>query len=228
MNKTVVGISLLVLLIIGSFLWKPSKPVQPSDAPKEEQMGAKPTNEVRGSETQGKTYSQPPVMSIDTAKSYTAVLSTSKGEMRVVLNAKEAPVTVNNFVFLSRDGYYTDTPFHRIIKGFMIQGGDPTGTGRGGPGYKFNDEPITADYKKGTIAMANSGPNTNGSQFFLMHADYPLPKNYVIFGAIDPKDTESLKTLDALATVPVTDNGMGEESKPVEKVTLKSVTIEEK
>lgn len=174
-----------------------------------------------------KQYSQPPAISIDTAKTYTATITTSKGTMKVAFFPKDTPKTVNNFVFLAREGFYNDTVFHRIIKGFMIQGGDPRGNGTGGPGYKFDDEPVTREYTRGTIAMANSGPNTNGSQFFLMHADYALPKNYVIFGAIDPSDTESLKTLDAIAETPVGESGMGEQSKPLEQVTIASVTIEE-
>jgi cyclophilin family peptidyl-prolyl cis-trans isomerase len=110
----------------------------------------------------------------------------------------------------------------------MIQGGDPKGDGTGGPGYRFADEKISRDYKKGTIAMANAGPDTNGSQFFVMHSDYPLPKNYVIFGSIVEGDAESFKTLDAIATTPTSLSMMGEQSKPVDAVTVESVTIEEK
>lgn len=175
-----------------------------------------------------KSYTNPPAMSIDTSKTYVATLTTNKGVMKVALFAKEAPVTVNNFVFLATEKFYDDTVFHRIIKGFMIQGGDPMGNGMGNPGYKFNDEPVTRDYKRGTLAMANSGANTNGSQFFIMHADYGLPKNYVIFGQIDAEDSASLATLDAIATVPVGMSGSGEQSKPLEPVTLQSVTIESK
>ena len=174
-----------------------------------------------------KQYASPPEMSINPAKPYTATLTTDKGAMVVRLNAKDAPITVNNFVFLAREGFYGNTIFHRIIKGFMIQGGDPLGTGTGGPGYRFADEPITRDYTRGTIAMANSGPNTNGSQFFIMHENYALPKNYVIFGAIDPTDTASLVTLDAIAASPATDNGMGETSKPVTPTVLQSITVKE-
>ena len=137
-----------------------------------------------------KTYTNPPAMTIAVDKTYTATIKTSKGVMKLVLYPKDAPNTVNNFVFLAREGFYNSTVFHRIIKGFMIQGGDPKGDGTGGPGYRFADEKITRDYTKGTIAMANAGPNTNGSQFFVMHADYPLPKNYVIFGGINSGDTE--------------------------------------
>lgn len=175
-----------------------------------------------------KSYSSPPPLTIDKSKTYLATLSTSQGELVVELFPKVAPNAVNNFIFLAREHYYDNTPFHRIIKGFMIQGGDPTGTGRGDPGYKFTDEKITRDYKRGTIAMANSGPNTNGSQFFIMHQDYNLPKNYVIFGGVPDNNSKSLQTLDAIASVSVVDNGMGESSSPKSPVILKSVTIEEK
>jgi cyclophilin family peptidyl-prolyl cis-trans isomerase len=174
-----------------------------------------------------KTYTSPPPMTINPDKTYTATIVTDKGTMVVRLFAKDTPVTVNNFVFLAREGFYANTTFHRIIKGFMIQGGDPLGKGTGGPGYKFEDEPVTRDYTRGTIAMANSGPNTNGSQFFIMHKDYPLPKQYVIFGAVDPSDTTSLATLDAIADTPVTDNGMGETSKPSVATVLQSISIKE-
>jgi cyclophilin family peptidyl-prolyl cis-trans isomerase len=174
-----------------------------------------------------KVYNAPPAMKIDTAKTYSAELVTSKGTMKVSLFAKDAPVTVNNFVFLAREGFYGNTVFHRIIRGFMIQGGDPKGDGTGGPGYRFNDEPVTRDYTRGTIAMANAGPNTNGSQFFIMHADYQLPKNYVIFGSIDVSDSASLATLDAIATTPVGQSPSGEASSPLTPVTLTSVTITE-
>lgn len=171
-----------------------------------------------------KQYPEAPTMTIDKNKTYTATMETTKGTMTFNLLAKETPVAVNNFVFLSREGFYTNTKFHRILSGFMVQGGDPLGNGRGGPGYKFNDEPITREYKKGTLAMANSGPNTNGSQFFIIHKDYPLSKNYVIFGEI----VNGLDVLDMIAGTPVVDNGMGETSKPTEEVLIKSITIEEK
>ena len=107
-----------------------------------------------------------------------------KGRHKAELFAKDAPATVNNFVFLAREGFYTNVKFHRIIAGFMVQTGDPTGTGTGGPGYRFKDEPVTRKYSRGTLAMANAGPNTNGSQFFIMHADYALQPNYTIFGQV--------------------------------------------
>lgn len=161
-------------------------------------------------------------------KMVTATLTTDKGTMTVRLFGDETPNTVNNFETLARRGFYNNTVFHRVMKGFMIQGGDPKGDGTGGPGYTFADEKITRDYTRGTIAMANSGPNTNGSQFFIMHADYALPKQYVIFGTIDASDSASLATLDAIANAPVVDSGTGEISKPVTPTVLQLINIEEK
>ena len=111
------------------------------------------------------------------------VIKTNKGDIHLDLNPAEAPLTVNNFVVLARDGYYDGVTFHRVVPRFVIQGGDPTGTGSGGPGYNFKDEAVTRPYKAGTVAMANAGPNTNGSQFFICLEDQPgLPPNYTIFG----------------------------------------------
>ncbi len=169
----------------------------------------------------GKQYPAAPAMSIDAAKKYVATLHTEKGDIEIELAAAATPITVNNFVFLAREKYYDGVIFHRTIPGFMIQGGDPTGTGMGGPGYKFEDEPFTGQYKRGTVAMANAGPDTNGSQFFIMHADYPLPPNYVIFGQV----TKGLEAVDAIATAP-TETG-GEGSKPITPVKITSVDIVE-
>ncbi len=167
-----------------------------------------------------KQYSKPS-MKIDVNKKYIALLKTSKGDVEIELNATATPVTVNNFVYLAGKKYYDNTIFHRVIKGFMIQGGDPTGTGRGNPGYQFNDDPITENYTRGTIAMANAGPNTNGSQFFIMHKDYDLPKNYVIFGHV----IKGIEVIDKIAESKVEASEMGEPSKPVEPIKLLSVTI---
>jgi peptidyl-prolyl cis-trans isomerase B (cyclophilin B) len=135
-----------------------------------------------------KQYDAPPKMTIDVNKKYSAVIDTSKGKIVVDLFAKDAPKTVNNFVFLAREGFYNGTVFHRVIPDFMIQGGDPTGTGRGNPGYRFEDEvgPENLNvFKTGTLAMANSGPNTNGSQFFITHkpTEWLLGK-HTIFGQV--------------------------------------------
>lgn len=174
------------------------------------------------SPTPSQTMTQPETI-FDQSKTYTAQVQTTAGELTIELSSK-TPITSNNFVSLAEKGYYNNTIFHRVISGFMIQGGDPTGTGTGGPGYKFNDEPFEGEYTRGTVAMANAGPNTNGSQFFIMHADYPLPKNYVIFGKV----TSGLETIDKIATAPVSVSSMGERSKPVEPVKITSVTITKK
>jgi cyclophilin family peptidyl-prolyl cis-trans isomerase len=157
-------------------------------------------------------------MSIDPKKSYTATIETSAGTMTADLFPGDAPATVNNFVFLAKDDYYNDVIFHRVIPGFMIQGGDPTGTGRGGPGYKFNDEPVKRKYDRGILAMANAGPNTNGSQFFIMHADYGLPPNYTIFGKL----TAGEEVLDKIAS-----GKTGAQDRPDQPVTIQSVSISE-
>lgn len=164
-----------------------------------------------------------PELTIDETKTYTATLETSQGNIVIELFADKTPITVNNFVYLSSKGFYDGTIFHRVIDGFMIQGGDPNGDGTGGPGYKFDDEPFEGEYTRGTVAMANSGPNTNGSQFFIMHADYPLPKNYVIFGKVK----EGIEVVDKIATSEVEIGRGGEKSKPVNPVVVKQVTIKE-
>ncbi len=144
-----------------------------------------------------KQYDAAPELTIDMAATYTATIHTNKGDITADLYAADAPQTVNNFVFLANDGFYDGVIFHRVITGFMIQGGDPTGTGTGGPGYRFRDElgHSRSSYERGTMAMANSGPHTNGSQFFIMHADYGLPNQYSIFGKV----TEGLEVVDQIA-----------------------------
>ena len=172
-----------------------------------------------------KTYTAPPPMTIDQNKTYTATVKTNYGDIVIQLFPMEAPVTVNNFVFLARQGFYDGVKFHRVIKGFMIQGGDPTGTGMGGLGYKFQDElPTTRSYTKGIVAMANAGPDTNGSQFFIMLADYPLAKNYSIFGQVT---NETQSVVDKIGNVPV-DNPNSQSPKPTVDVHIISITIAEK
>jgi cyclophilin family peptidyl-prolyl cis-trans isomerase len=156
-------------------------------------------------------------------KKYVATLVTDKGNIVIELNGNQTPVTVNNFVSLAKKKFYNNTIFHRVMKGFMIQGGDPKGDGTGGPGYRFDDEPFKGEYTRGTIAMANAGPDTNGSQFFIMHADYPLPKNYVIFGRV----ISGIEVVDAIAESPVKANAFGEESTPITPTKVKSVEITE-
>ena len=172
-----------------------------------------------------KQWSSAPAMALETAKTYHATLQTNLGELCVQLLPEEAPKTVNNFIFLAREGFYTDVPVHRIVPGFVVQTGDPTGTGSGGPGYRFNDEPVVSDYTVGAVAMANAGPNTNGSQFFIVLSDLRgrLPKNYTIFGRL----TTGLDVLQKIAAVPVARGPSGEVSSPTQPVTLQGVTIVE-
>jgi cyclophilin family peptidyl-prolyl cis-trans isomerase len=166
-----------------------------------------------------KQYDNAPELTIDPSKTYGATLDTSHGEIVIEFDAGRSPVTVNNFVFLARDGFYDGVIFHRVIENFMIQGGDPTGTGRGGPGYRFRDEiEGEGDYSRGTVAMANAGPNTNGSQFFICHTDVGLPHSYTIFGKV----TSGMDAVDSIATTS-TDHS----DRPREDVVIKKVTVTE-
>lgn len=174
---------------------------------------------VTPSQTQDPNF--PAMVQFDSEKKYLAVLKTTQGNIKIELEPKSVPFTVSNFIFLAQKHFYDNTIFHRVIKGFMIQGGDPKGNGTGDPGYRFKDEPIQGEYKRGTVAMANSGPNTNGSQFFIMHQDYPLPKNYVIFGQV----VEGIEVVDKIAQAPVAQSSSGENSKPVNPATVTSVDI---
>ena len=170
-----------------------------------------------------KVYDKQPKMNLNSDSTYSAVIKTNLGEMSVEFFTDDAPLTVNNFVTLSKDGYYDNVIFHRVISGFMIQGGDPSGTGHGDygkfPGYEFDDELNNQrPYEKGILAMANRGPNTNGSQFFIMHADYPLPYSYTIFGKV----TEGLEVIDKIASVE-TDSA----DKPTDDIVINTVEIVE-
>ena len=132
-----------------------------------------------------KSYAKPPEMAIDTKKKYTATMKTQRGDLVLELCAADAPKTVNNFVFLAREGFYDDVTFHRVIAGFMAQGGDPTGTGSGGPGYRFADEFSKQKHNAGSLSMANAGPNTNGSQFFICYEPQPhLDGHHSVFGQL--------------------------------------------
>lgn len=170
-------------------------------------------------------WSKPFDITIDPKVAYTATLETSHGPVEVAFFPEDAPKAVNNFVNLAKEGFYDGTTFHRIVKGFVVQGGDPTGSGSGDAGFKFEDEPVTKEYERGTLAMANAGPNTNGSQFFICLQDLSgsLPKNYTIFGKV----TSGLENVDAMASVQVKRGSSGEPSSPVEPVTLDRVTISE-
>jgi len=153
--------------------------------------------------------------------SYTVTLKTTEGDIVIKLSEDETPVAVSNFVKLSKEGFYDGVIFHRVVEGFMIQGGDPKGDGTGGPGYKFDDEPFTGEYVRGAVAMANSGPNTNGSQFFIMHQNYPLDRDYVIFGQV----LDGLDVVDKIATAETTMSPSGKNSKPVNPVVIESTEI---
>jgi len=181
------------------------------------------TTTTIGEEMSDKIYDKQPEMNINTNSSYTAVIKTNLGDMTVEFFTDDAPKTVNNFISLSKDGYYDNVIFHRVISGFMIQGGDPSGTGHGDygkyPGYKFDDELNNQrPYEKGILAMANAGPNTNGSQFFIMHVDYPLPYSYTIFGQV----VDGFDVIDKIASV-ATDSA----DKPTTDVVISTVEITE-
>jgi cyclophilin family peptidyl-prolyl cis-trans isomerase len=174
-----------------------------------------------GSSPVRQQFSEPPSMCIDPSKRYTATMETSMGTLTIALDAATAPLTVNNFVVLARYHYYDGVIFHRIINGFVCQGGDPTGTGRGGPGYRFADElPKPGRYEIGSLAMANAGPNTNGSQFFLISGPNGagLPPQYSLFGKV----VNGLDVVDAMQRVDTDRN-----DRPLTDVTINSVTIAE-
>jgi cyclophilin family peptidyl-prolyl cis-trans isomerase len=201
-----------------------AKPVAPPPAAA---AAASPSPSASAGGSSSMQWSSPPAMAIDQNKQYNATIDTNVGSMKAQLYVKDAPNTVNNFVFLARQHFYDGVPFHRIIANFMVQTGDPTGSGRGGPGYRFNDElPRDKDYDAGTLAMANAGPNTQGSQFFIVHANpkAQLPKNYTIFGKL----TDGMDILDKIAKTPVKPSASGEPSVPTQDVHINSVTIEEK
>ena len=171
-----------------------------------------------GSAPKTQKFNDVPDMGIDVTKRYTATMETSMGTIVIALDAVNAPITVNNFVFLAGYHYYDGVIFHRIIQGFVCQGGDPEGSGRGGPGYRFPDEPVKQRYQIGSVAMANAGPNTNGSQFFLISgpSGAGLPHQYNHFGQI----VKGLEVLDAMEKVPT-----GHGDRPKTDVVINSVTI---
>jgi cyclophilin family peptidyl-prolyl cis-trans isomerase len=166
-----------------------------------------------------KQYPTAPDFTLDLAKQYSAELETNHGPITIELDPDRAPQAVNNFIFLAREGYYDGVIFHRVVPGFVIQGGDPTGTGRGGPGYQFRDElEGRGDYSRGTVAMANAGPNTNGSQFFVCLEDVGLSHAYTIFGRV----SAGMEAVDSIAAAP----RKGE--RPVAEAVISSVSINEK
>ncbi len=216
-----VGIILFVLGATFFFLW-PKTSRNELDTTEVVESSTAESAQVPVESTDMTKAKPTPKMMIDSSKKYQAVLTTSVGAITIDLNAKATPITVNNFVTLAKSKFYDKTIFHRVINGFMIQGGDPTGTGMGGPGYKFDDEKFEGEYVRGTVAMANAGPNTNGSQFFIMHGNTPLPKNYIIFGTV----SSGLETVDKIATAPVKPGGEG--SSPVDPVQITKAEIIEK
>ena len=166
------------------------------------------------------TFDGPPPMIVDASRRYTAQMTTTKGSLTIALDPIAAPLTTNNFVFLARWRYYDGIVFHRVIPGFVLQGGDPTGTGTGGPGYRFKDElPKPGRYELGSLAMANAGPDTNGSQFFVISGPQgmSLPPLYSLFGKV-------VAGLDVVATIDAIGTSSG---KPKEQVVIESVTIDE-
>jgi cyclophilin family peptidyl-prolyl cis-trans isomerase len=174
-----------------------------------------------GSAPKTQKFSDVPEMGIDPSKRYTATMDTSLGTIVIALDAVKAPKTVNNFAFLALHHYYDGVIFHRIIGGFMCQGGDPTGTGRGGPGYQFDDElPKPGQYELGSVAMANAGPNTNGSQFFIVSGPdgVRLPPQYSLFGKV----VKGMEVVDAMQNVRT-----GGGDRPHDDVVINSVTITE-
>ncbi len=185
--------------------------------------GDTPCPPTDGSAARTTAFEKAPPLCVDAAKSYTADMQTSKGLMTITLDVKSAPKTVNNFVVLARYKYFDGIAFHRIIPGFVLQGGDPMQTGMGGPGYKFEDElPKAGSYKTGSLAMANSGANTNGSQFFVISGPTgtSLPPQYSLFGQV----TQGLEVIKAIEDVGIAGT---QDGKPSEVVKILSVTIKE-
>ncbi len=207
MKKGLVLLTILVLLFLAG-------------CQKQADFKEKTSNDKSATEQEGKTMTEAPKMQIDENKTYTAKMQTSLGDIEIKLFAKDAPKTVNNFVALAKKDFYNDTIFHRVIKDFMIQGGDPEGTGMGGPGYRFEDEINSHKLVQGTLAMANAGPNTNGSQFFIVTAKSTpwLDGKHTAFG-------EVTKGMDVVMKIQGVETGQSD--KPAEDVVIKSVTISE-
>lgn len=218
MIKIIIFIIVTTFLVIGTscVLWGGEKNEDPKIYTQPEILS------MQKNEVLKKLKIEPPsLMIIEPEKNHIAVLKTTAGGIKIKLYSDKTPITANNFVYLAKAGFYNDTIFHRTIKGFMIQGGDPKGDGTGGPGYRFKDEPFNGEYNRGIVAMANAGPDTNGSQFFIMHADYPLQPNYVIFGEV----ISGMKTVDKIAEAPVRENLNGEVSAPIEPIVIETIEI---
>lgn len=214
-----IGIIIIIILIISGFYYFWPKEINKIDTNTN-------TNTENIATTTDSNISTTTVTKVDNTinKNMNKItLETNKGKIVFETYNSDAPKASKNFIDLANKGFYNGVIFHRVIKGFMIQGGDPTGTGMGGPGYTFADElnPNTESYKigykRGVVAMANAGPNTNGSQFFIMHADYPLPHNYTIFGHV----LEGIEVVDAIANTKT-----GANDRPVENIVINKVTVE--
>ncbi len=214
MNKIYTSIVLIIVLIGIYAIWPKTIKAPVHNEEVTATSTSTTSSEVNASTTQ----------SINSNKNLmnTITLDTNKGKIVFQTYDVDAPKATANFITLANKGFYNGVIFHRVIKGFMIQGGDPTGTGRGGPGYQFEDElnPNTASakggYTRGTVAMANAGPNTNGSQFFIMHSDYPLPHNYTIFGKV----ISGIDVVDKIA-----DSETDPADKPLQNVVINKVTV---
>lgn len=211
MKKAVVYTGILLLLLVGCQKATPDE--QSSSSSKQNQTEQNQSQE-------NTTMTEPPQMQIDSNKTYVATMQTSLGDIEIKLFAKDAPKTVNNFVFLAKKEFYDGTIFHRIISDFMIQGGDPEGTGTGGPGYQFEDEINSHKLVRGILAMANAGPNTNGSQFFIVTKESTpwLDGKHTAFG-------EVTKGMDVVAKIEGAETDQGD--KPLEDIVVKKVTIAE-
>jgi cyclophilin family peptidyl-prolyl cis-trans isomerase len=216
------------LLIAGCSSSDNAAPTQPTTPAKKAEQDKTPA--APPAPTGEKKYAKPPAMQIDPNKKYQATISTTMGDITIELFAKDAPKAVNNFVFLAKDKFYDNLTFHRVIKDFMIQTGDPLGNGTGGPGYTFEDELNNGHkYEPGVVAMANAGRNTNGSQFFIGSGEevkglehYP---NYTIFGKV----VKGMDVVQKIASVQVKANPVtGEKSVPVQPIKIKTITITEK
>ncbi len=217
MKNIIIGIIVIVVLVSGYYLLRGGNGGQEASVVTSTDSYATTTDEIINN-----TTTTTPVIPTVNKKTHMVTIETNLGTITFETYDSDAPNTVKNFITLAEKGFYNGVIFHRVIPGFMVQGGDPTGTGTGGPGYKFADElnPNTASYKagykKGVVAMANAGPNTNGSQFFIMTADYPLPNAYTIFGKV----TMGQDVVDKIANVP-----RGANDKPLSPVTMTKVSV---
>jgi len=218
-KSNIIILIVVLVIIIGTIDFAVTSKKTGSETSNGANLNLEESNQMKNPQNQETTPTDANTLYGDNIK---VTIETSKGNITIELFSSDAPKTVGNFVKLAQEGFYDGVIFHRVISGFMIQGGDPTGTGRGGPGYTFEDElhPETQSYQqgyvRGTLAMANAGPNTNGSQFFIMHQDYPLPRNYTIFGRV----LEGMETVDAIAAVPT-----DQSDKPKETITINSISI---